>query len=249
MKVAVPSAQQSDRLGQPASSHTVTRPSSRTVRFSASTSGPWCTLGRSQSGLRVEICSPPTTPACASRPCRCCDASPHHRARALAPREGRQVVRAVPPGHVLALDIAPPPQASAALAETTSTTCPHRDVKALGLQRGDRLAHDAARDDVAEHREVGRDVEGEAVHGAAPAQPDADGRHLPRVVAVGVEPHAGIVAQAAGAGQAEVGEGVDEHLLDGAHVGHGVGQAAARPALGRQGQDRDSRRAARGRGR
>ena len=55
MNVAVPSAQHSERFGQPASSHTVTRSRARIVRFSSSTSGPWCTFGRSHSGLRVAI--------------------------------------------------------------------------------------------------------------------------------------------------------------------------------------------------
>ena len=40
------------------------------------------------------------------------------------------------------------------------------------------------------------------------------GRDLPRVLAVGVDPDAGVAAEAAAAGQAEVGQRVDEHLLD-----------------------------------
>ena len=67
MNVAVPSAQHSDRLGQPASSQTVTRSSERIVLRSSVTSGPSRTLGRSQSGLRVSIDSPPVTPAASSR--------------------------------------------------------------------------------------------------------------------------------------------------------------------------------------
>ncbi len=67
MNVAVPSLQHSDRFGQPASSHTVTSPRSRIVRFSSSTSGPWWTFGRSHSGLRVSIASPVVTPAPARR--------------------------------------------------------------------------------------------------------------------------------------------------------------------------------------
>ncbi len=69
------------------------------------------------------------------------------------------------------------------------------------------------------------------MHGATSAEPDPDGRHLPRTVAVGVEPHASMGAKAAGAGQAQISEGVDEHLLDGPHIGHRVGQATAGPAL------------------
>ena len=62
MNVAVPSAQQSLRLGQPASSQTVTRPRLRTVFLRAITSGPCTTFGRSHSGLRVDIDRPSTTP-------------------------------------------------------------------------------------------------------------------------------------------------------------------------------------------
>ena len=62
MNVAVPSAQHSLRFGQPASSHTVTSPRSRTVFFNAITSGPCTTFGRSHSGLRLEIARPSATP-------------------------------------------------------------------------------------------------------------------------------------------------------------------------------------------
>ncbi len=67
MNVAVPSAQHSLRFGQPASSHTVTNPSERTVCLSRNTSGPWWTWGRNHSGLRVAIDKPPVTPACSIR--------------------------------------------------------------------------------------------------------------------------------------------------------------------------------------
>ncbi len=70
MNVAVPSDQHSDRFGQPASSQTVTRPRSRIVFLSARTAGPWCTFGRSHSGLRASIASPDVTPAAASRDVR-----------------------------------------------------------------------------------------------------------------------------------------------------------------------------------
>ncbi len=70
MKVAVPSAQQSDRLGQPASSHTVTRPSSRTVRFSAQhlrpSGAPWAAATPAcgwRSAARLRLPPAPTGPA------------------------------------------------------------------------------------------------------------------------------------------------------------------------------------------
>ena len=67
MNVAVPSDQQSDRFGHPASSQTVTRSSERIVFLSSITSGPSSTFGRSQSGLRVSIDRPPVTPAASIR--------------------------------------------------------------------------------------------------------------------------------------------------------------------------------------
>ena len=54
--------------------------------------------------------------------------------------------------------------------------------------------------------------------------------------AVGIDPHAGVAGAAAGAGQAEVGERVDESCSTRAHVGDGVGHAAA-PLAG-HGEDR-----------
>ncbi len=66
MNVAVPSAQQSDRFGQPASSHTVTRSSERIVFFSSITSALSTTFGRNQFGLRVSIDKPAATSTPAS---------------------------------------------------------------------------------------------------------------------------------------------------------------------------------------
>ncbi len=56
----------------------------------------------------------------------------------------------------------------------------HGDVDALRGQGGHLATVDAAGDDAVEPRQVGVDVEGEAVHGAAPAAADADGAQLPR---------------------------------------------------------------------
>ena len=102
---------------------------------------------------------------------------------------------------------------------------------AFGRQRGDRLVGDAARDDVVEEREIGIDVEREPVHRAPAAQLHADRRDL----AV-LDPHARIPVEASGAAHAEIGERVDQQLLDGAHVRDRVGHAAA--ALPRHGEDR-----------
>ena len=70
MNVAVPSDQHSDRFGQPASSHTVTRSSSRIVLRMAMTSSVSWTLARIHSGLRLLMSRPSVTPASASRPAR-----------------------------------------------------------------------------------------------------------------------------------------------------------------------------------
>ena len=78
-----------------------------------------------------------------------------------------------------------------------------------------------------EHPEVGIDVEGEAVHRSSPAELHADGGDLPRCRAVGIHPDAGVGEQATGTSQPEVGQDVDEQLLDRPDVGDRVGHAAA----------------------
>ena len=88
-------------------------------------------------------------------------------------------------------------------------------------QRRDAPIGDATRDDVLEHREIGVDVEREAVPGAAARDLHADGGDL--LVA---HPDAGISRLAVGR-DAELGERVDEHTLERAHVGHDVAQAVA----------------------
>ena len=124
------------------------------------------TRARSHSGLRAVIDSPSVTPAAASRPVEA-----HRRvARAGAPAERRQVGRGVwRQDHVLALDAAGRPSARRPGRRRRRPPPPWSTVDALGRQRGDRPVADAARDDVAEHGEVGVDVEGEAVHRPAPA--------------------------------------------------------------------------------
>ncbi len=74
-----------------------------------------------------------------------------------------------------------------------------------------------------EHRQVGGHVDGDAVHGAPAPRPDALGPHadggdlagpLPRRV----DPHARELVVAGAAGQAEVGERVDDEALQPVHV-------------------------------
>ena len=217
MNVAVPSAQHSDRLGHPASSHTVTSPSSRTVRLSASTSGPWRTLGRSQSGLRVSIDSPDVTPAAASRDAARTPAAPARPGP--APRgERREVLGAVAPRHVLALgDAAAPPLGGQAGDGVDDVA--HRHVDALLGERGDRAVVDAAGDDVlAQVGHVGRDVEGEAVHRAPALQPHADGADLARARARRRRPTRPGSRPAGRRVTPNARQRVDDQLLDVAHV-------------------------------
>ena len=70
MNVAVPSAQHSDRFGQPASSHTVTRSRSRIVLRIAMTSSVSRSGARIHSGLRLLMSRPSVTPASLSRAAR-----------------------------------------------------------------------------------------------------------------------------------------------------------------------------------
>ena len=141
MKVAVPAAQHSLRFGQPASSHTVTRPCSRTVRFIASTSEPSCIFGRSHSGLRVEIVRPSATPADSSR------ASARPMAPGPSPRERRQIRGDLLPRHILALHRAVAPQRRRPAGDDVGDDL-HRRVNAFLGERGDRLVGDAAGHDV-----------------------------------------------------------------------------------------------------
>jgi hypothetical protein len=80
---------------------------------------------------------------------------------------------------------------------------------------------DAARDDVVEHREVGIDVEGEAVARAPTCDLDADRGDL-----LGVDPHAGEPRLGVGF-DPEIGQRADEHGLELAHVGHDIAETVA----------------------
>ena len=80
-----------------------------------------------------------------------------------------------------------------------------------------------------EERQVGVDVEGEAVHRAPADVADPDGGDLAIV-----DPDARELVDGGGAGQAEIGERADEHLLEGVDVRRRVGDTGD----GRQGEDR-----------
>ena len=90
MNVAVPSAQHSDRFGQPASSHTVTRPRSRTVRLSASTSGAVVHLRAQPLGLARLDRTDPAVDAAPQAHRRRRDVEPHRARPGPAPRENSE---------------------------------------------------------------------------------------------------------------------------------------------------------------
>ena len=85
-----------------------------------------------------------------------------------------------PPRRVLALDR--PPRRE--LLRAPGARSPRRprasSPHALGRDRGDAEIGEPARHDVAEHGQVRVDVQGEAVHRPAPADPHPDGADLPR---------------------------------------------------------------------
>ena len=95
----------------------------------------------------------------------------------------------------------------------------HRDVAAeLGGQRRDAGVGDAAGDEAVVPREVDVAVEREAVHGDAPADPDAEGGDLPLGAAgVGAQPDAATPGHARRL-ETEVAADPDQRLLDAADV-------------------------------
>jgi hypothetical protein len=108
------------------------------------------------------------------------------------------------------------------------------DVDPLGGQGGDPVLGDAAGHDVVEVAQVGVDVEGHAVQGAVARQAHADGSDLAGPFTLRRDPHARVVVHPGGAGQAQVGQRVDHHLFDRAHVGDRVGLVAPAPPRQRQ---------------
>src|SRR5690606_37118206 len=79
-------------------------------------------------------------------------------------------------------------------------------------------------------------VEGEPVHGPTAGELHADGGDLARRGAVGLDPDARVVVEAADVGQAELDDRVDHQLLHGADVGNRVSHPPA-PLPG-HGEDR-----------
>ena len=61
------------------------------------------------------------------------------------------------------------------------------------------------------------------MHGTPPRHPNADGADLAGTVSLGIQPHARVAAEAAGAGQAQIAQDVNDELLDAVNVaGRGV---------------------------
>ena len=186
----------------------------------------WWTFGRSQSGLRVLIDNPSTTPA-VGEPRR----QAHRRRRAdraarlspgPAPRENSERSSGRWRQATSWRSIRPLSPALAGDARQDVDDLAHLDVDAFLAQRRDGPVADPARHDVlAQVGHVGGDVEGEAVHRPAALEAHADGADLARVAAGGVDPHPRVLGEAAGA-DAERGERVDDHLFDVADVAGGV---------------------------
>ena len=201
MNVAVPSDQHSDRFGQPASSHTVTRSRSRIVLRMAMTSSVSCSLARIHSGLRLLMSRPSVTPASASRPAR----------RAVVPLSvtgtGADVGRTVVPGpsprlngdrssgvwrHTTSARSWPAlPHRSAARRATASTTSridtstPSSRSEVTPLSA---MPHGTMWPNIAMS---GADVQGEAVHRPTAGELDPDRADLPGPVGLRRHPHAG----------------------------------------------------------
>ena len=197
MKVAVPSFQHSEMLGQPASSQTVTRSRPRSVERTSWNVGPVLSGTRIHSGLRDRSGTgswlSPSSRAASSRPSRRSD-TPSAAAPAAGlpsgavpasaaplvgvPGELGQVRRSHPVGDIGPVDAAvrAPCRSSPPRHEVHDLL--HRHVDALGRQRCHSQTGDPAGHDPSEPLQVGIDVEREAVHGAGPRQPHADGGDL-----------------------------------------------------------------------
>ena len=102
----------------------------------------------------------------------------------------------------------------------------HGHVDPLGRQGGHPELGDPARHHPVKVGQVGRHVQGEAVHGPAPGELHADGRHLAGPVPLGFHPHPRVPVQATHVGQAQVAAHRHHDLLHGPDVGRGVGHPA-----------------------
>ena len=107
------------------------------------------------------------------------EAQGHRLARARTPAERAQVVGALAPHDIAASGGLPAPELDRPGRDRVDHDA-HGCVDAFRPEGRDGLVGDAARDDVVEHRQVGIDVEGEAVHRATAGQPHPDRRDLAR---------------------------------------------------------------------
>ena len=193
-------------------------------------SSPKLTLTRIHSGLRSRRPRPVPTPASAKRPRRRTVVSPLDRlsgAPAPPPRE-KTLRSSGRTRHATSarVKVAPPQRARRSIGDRVDDFV-HRGVDALARERRDGLAANATRHDPVEVPHVGVDVEREAVHRSTAGQSHTDRRNLAGIIGLGVDPHAGIVAQATDVGETEVPEGIDDELLDRADIRDGVGHAAS----------------------
>ena len=150
MKVAVPSAQHSDRFGQPASSQTVTSPSSRIVWRSPRTPRSCFTCAAQPLGLACFDLQA-LGDARLREPAR----QPHRLARAMPAAEERE--SSGRSRHATSWRSHPcrAPSIDGQSADDVDDRG-HVDCDALGCERRHALVGDAARNDVPEHRQIGR---------------------------------------------------------------------------------------------
>ena len=147
---------------------------------------------------------------------------PHGLAGALAAREEREVLRCGPPRHVVPLGGTAGPRLRRPARHRLHDLL-HGHLNPLLGERGDGVAGDAARHDVVAHvGEVGGHVEGEAVHRAAAPDANADRTDLARAARRHAQPHTRIPVEPPCIDHTEVGERIDDHLLETVHVQGGL---------------------------
>ena len=245
MNVAVPSAQHSKMLGQPASSQTVTRSRSRIVLLEphvlGAQCGPWPAATRAcgsrSRGRRSRRPRPAARAGGTDERAPARGAAEHVGrgppvAGALAAAERRQVVgRGGARPTSWRSTLAPPPHSAAARARDGV------DHRLHATRRGPRRPATSPPCRRCRRGRCGRTSPGRwSTLRAKPCivRPRVSRTPMAAIlrgsVAVGLDPHARVAVEPAGAGQPEVGQRVDEQLLDRADVGDGVGHAG-RPRL------------------
>ena len=255
MKVAVPSAQHSERFGQPASSHTVTRSRSRIVRRRRSHLGGEPHLGPHPLRLAGRDVEPARSPRPREAAARRSVVPPD---RSAARHGTASTGRARDDGVARALAAAERRRGPRARGARRRRPVVPAGAPALGGPARDGVDHLAHREtsmpsarsdvtplsamphghDVAEHRQVGIDVEGEAVHRPAAAAASRRRRRSCGATRLrGLDPHAREPGQPADVARAQVGRARRcTSCSTEQHVGDGVGHAAA-PLAG-HGEDR-----------